>query len=169
MSIPGARGNISLLKKAYNEHVAMGEAAVASNFELIIKGHENLKTLVQAAQIPAFGREEIEVYAPLGVQFYQQGSYNNAGEMTITFKEVITGQVLQAIRDSVAKKEYLTLELRMVDESLPNGVAPLKFKLEHCFIKLDAVDLSTDDRTTVVKPSGTVRYNWAELLSGKGH
>lgn len=169
MSIAGARGNIPLLKRAFDDHVAMGEGAVASNFKLTIKGYEGLSTLVQASQIPPFGREEIETYGPLGVQFYQQGSYNNAGEMPVTFKEVITGPVLEAIRNSVAKKEYLEMELEMICESLPNGVEPLKFKLHHCFIKLDGIDLSTEDRTTVVKPAGTIRYNWSELLSGKGY
>ncbi|MET4696640.1 hypothetical protein [Endozoicomonas lisbonensis] len=169
MSIANAKGDIKLLKRAYDQHLAMGEGAVSSNFELIIKGKEKFSTLVQATQIPAFSREEIETFAPLGVQFTQQGSYNNSGEMSITFKEVISGAVLEMIRDSVAKKEYLTLELKLICESLPNGVEPLRFRLSHCFIKLDATDLSVEDRTAIVKPSGTIRYNWAELLSGKGY
>lgn len=169
MSIPNAKGDISLLKQAFSKHVAMGEGAVSADFEMIISGYENLSTLVQAGQIPAFGREEIETFGPLGVQFIQQGSYNNAGEMPITFKEVISGPVYEAIRNSVANKEYLDITLKLVSESLPKGVKPLEFKLFDGFFKLDGTDLSTEDRTTLVKPAGTFRYNWAELVSGKGY
>ena len=169
MAVPNAKGDVNLLKTAFSKHVAMGEGAVASDFEMIIGGLESLTTLVQAAQIPPFGREEIETFGPLGVQFYQQGSYNNAGEMPVTFKEVISGPVFEAIRNSVANKDYLDITLRLVSESLPDGVKPLEFKLYNCFFRMDGVDLSVEDRTALVKPAGTIRYNWSELLSGKGY
>ena len=169
MAIPNAKGNVKLLKQAFTKHVAMGEGVISSDFEMTISGMENLTTLVQAAQIPPFGREEIETFGPMGVQFYQQAGYNNAGEMPVTFKEVISGPVLEAIRNSIAEKQYLEITMKLIGESIPDGVEPLKFRMSECFIKLDGVDLSVEDRTALVKPAGTIRYNWSELLSGKGY
>lgn len=153
-------GNIPLLKKSLNAFVALGHKAKSSDFEFVMRGFEGIKTLVQAVQIPVVGREPIELFAPYGVKFQQQGSPNTSGEMPITFLETVHGDVYKRLRESSMRRCYWDATLTLNCEELPSGVAPLKFNIYNCWIKLDGVDLSTEDQSAVIKPAGTLYYNW---------
>jgi hypothetical protein len=102
----------------------------------------------------------IESKGPHGVMFNQQGNFMNAQDITITFKEVISGKALEAIRDWVKNKLYLQVNLAIVSESQPESNTANSVVLEDAWIEIDAVDLSVDDTTTLVKPSGTIHGNW---------
>jgi ferredoxin-fold anticodon binding domain-containing protein len=115
---------------------------------------------VQSTQLPALKREMIESKGPHGVMFNQQGNFMNAQDITIAFKEVISGKALEALRSWVTNKEYLQITLALVSESQPESVYANSVVLEDAWIEIDAVDLSVDDTTVLVKPSGTIHGNW---------
>ncbi len=161
ITTPGnSMGNLPLLKNSLNEFVALGHKQLSSDFIFTMQGFEDIKTLVQAIQIPVVGRNPVELYAPYGVKFQQQGSADTAGEMPITFVETVHGDIYQRLRDSSRKRLYWNANLTMSCEELPGSTAPLSFNIYNCWIKLDAADLSTEDQNTALKPSGTLYYSW---------
>jgi len=159
-NISNVQQNVPLVKNSYKNLVSMGEGAKGDDFRMTIEGYADLEYLVQSTQLPAIKREMIESKGPHGVMFNQQGNFMNAQDITITFKEVITGKALEAIRDWVKQKRYLQVTLALISESLPESVIANSVVLEDAWIEIDAVDLSVDDTTTLVKPSGTIHGNW---------
>lgn len=161
--ITGAVGNTSLFRTKYNKLVAKGEGLIGTDFALSIEGYEDLsEILVQATQLPPMMREMIESYGPMGVRFLQAGNYNNAAEIPITFKEVIKGDVYKMVREWVTEKKYLKVRLTMTPESAPGGAKPLTFVMHDCWLNLDGVDLSVEDRAAIVKPAGTLIANFID-------
>ena len=126
----------------------------------------DLKFLVQATQLPALQRENIETYGPQGVQFNQQGRFKNAQDIPITFKEVIKGVAYATIRDWVAKKHYLSVELHISGESYRDAKPGLFLLMENCWLELDGVDLNVED-AAIIKPSGTLHTNWCHWCQDK--
>lgn len=160
--ITGAQGNIDTFRQSYNKLVAKGEGLLGTDFKMTIENYPDITILVQSTQIPPFNREMVETYGPHGVRFLQQGNWNNAGEMPITFKEVIKGETYQMIRDWIVNKRYLKVTLEMSPESLPSGVPPLKFTMHDCWLNIDGVDLSVEDRAAIVRPAGTLYANFID-------
>ncbi|MGL5294174.1 MAG: hypothetical protein ACRC9V_10490 [Aeromonas sp.] len=143
--------------------MAAGEKLNSAEFEMVIDGYSNLSVLIRSTQIPAMGRSEIEDFGPQGLKFIQQGVLENSGEITVTAVETLNGEVLEAIYSIVVNKKYVNLEIKPTPESL-NGGAPrgTAWRLENCKIRCEAIDLSTEDVTALVKPSMTITYNWKE-------
>jgi hypothetical protein len=159
-NISNVQQNVPLVKNSYKNLVSMGEGAKADDFRMTIEGYPDLEYLVQSTQLPALKREMIESKGPHGVMFNQQGNFMNAQDITIAFKEVISGKALEALRSWVTNKEYLQITLALVSESQPESVYANSVVLEDAWIEIDAVDLSVDDTTVLVKPSGTIHGNW---------
>ena len=159
-NISNVQQNVPLVKNSYKNLVSMGEGAKADDFRMTIEGYPDLEYLVQSTQLPALKREMIESKGPHGVMFNQQGNFMNAQDITIAFKEVISGKALEALRSWVTNKEYLQVTLALVSESQPESVYANSVVLEDAWIEIDAVDLSVDDTTVLVKPSGTIHGNW---------
>ena len=159
-NISNVQQNVPLVKNSYKNLVSMGEGAKGDDFRMTIEDYSDLEYLVQSTQLPALKREMIESKGPHGVMFNQQGNFMNAQDITITFKEVITGAALEALRDWVKEKKYLQVTLALISESLPESNIANSVVLEDAWIEIDAVDLSVDDTTTLVKPSGTIHGNW---------
>lgn len=160
--ITGAKGNTDVFRQSYNKLVAKGEGLLGTDFKMTIEGYTDMSVLIQATQIPPMNREMVETYGPLGVRFLQAGNYNNAAEVPITFKEVIKGDIYKMVRDWIVNKKYLKVTLETSPESLPEGVAPLKFIMHDCWLNLDGVDLSVEDRAAIVKPAGTLIANFID-------
>ena len=160
-----SKGNIGFLKGKYQKNMAAGEKLSSAEFEMDVEGYPNLSVLVRSSQIPAIGRAEIEDFGPNGLKFYQQGPYENAGEITVTAVETIKGDVVHDLYDIVINKKYVNLTLKPTPESLaggsPKGTA---WRMEDCKLRCDAIDMSTEDVTSLVKPSITVAYNWKEPI-----
>lgn len=159
-NISNVQQNVPLVKNSYKNLVSMGEGVKGDDFRMIVEGYSNLEFLVQATQLPALKREMIESKGPHGVMFNQQGNFMNAQDITITFKEVVTGKALEALRDWVKNKLYKQVTLALISESQPESNTANSVVLEDAWIEIDAVDLSVDDTTTLVKPSGTIHGNW---------
>jgi hypothetical protein len=159
-NISNVQQNVPLVKNSYKNLVSMGEGIKGDDFRMTIEGYPDLEYLVQSTQLPSLKREMIESKGPHGVMFNQQGNFMNAQDITITFKEVISGKALEAIRDWVKNKSYLQVNLAIVSESQPESNTANSVVLEDAWIEIDAVDLSVDDTTTLVKPSGTIHGNW---------
>lgn len=167
-NIVNIKNNISGVNASYKKLLALGEGAKSDDFRMTFEGAEykDLEFLVQATQLPELKREPIESYGPHGVKFNQAGKFLNAGDITITFKEVISGKVYGVLRKIVKEKIYLKITLALLGESQPTSVAAHTLTLEDCWIEIDALDLSVEDGATLVKPSGTIHYNWASWLDG---
>jgi len=159
-NISNVQQNIPLVKNSYKNLVSMGEGIKGDDFRMTVEGYADLEYLVQSTQLPALKREVIETKGPHGVMFNQQGNFMNAQDITITFKEVISGKALEALRDWVTEKKYLQVTLALISESQPESVYANSVVLEDAWIEIDAVDLSVDDTTTLIKPSGNIHGNW---------
>lgn len=159
-NISNVQQSIPLVKSSYKNLVAMGEGAKGDDFRMTIEDYPDLEFLVQATQLPAIKREMIETKGPHGVMFNQQGNFMNAQDIAITFKEVIEGKALGAIREWVKEKKYLQVTLALISESRPESDYANSIVLEDAWIEIDAVDLSVDDTTALVKPAGTIHGNW---------
>lgn len=167
-NIYNVAGNIAGINKSYKKLLSLGEGAKGDDFRMTIEGYDDLEFLVQATQLPEIKREMIESYGPHGVKFNQAGKFNNAGDMTITIKEVIDGRVYEALREIVKEKKYVEIRLGLLGESQSESVYGTTVVLSDCWIEIDALDLSVEDGTTLVKPSGTIHYNWVSWLDEEG-
>lgn len=163
-NIANVAGNIPNVNKSYKKLLSLGEGAKADDFRMTIEGYSDLEFLVQATQLPELKREMIESYGPHGVKFNQQGKFLNAGDMTITFKEVIDGTAYEALREIVKEKKYVEVRLGLLGESQPESVYGTTCVMSDCWFEIDALDLSVEDGTTLVKPAGTIHYNWVSWL-----
>ncbi len=160
--------NIPLVKRSYKKLLALGEGINSTDFTMVFDGYENLGYLVQTGQLPEMKREVIDSKGSHGVMFKQQGNFINAGDVTIAFKEVISGELLTTLRKIVKEKIYLDIFLTLNSETKPEGIPGSNLLLEDCWIELDATDLDNDSGTTLIKPSGTIHYNWPTWLDDAG-
>lgn len=163
---PGSgTGNMPMVRRATSGFMAAGHKAVASDFYFTIKGVENLRVLVQSTQVPEIRRKLVETKGPLGVGVPQQGGPKKDGELTITFAENVTGDVYRELRRLSDTKTYFECRLALVCEEKPGSVAPLIYDFDGAWIELDPSDLSVEDDSSTIKPSGTLHYAWFETRS----
>ncbi|MFH1984778.1 MAG: hypothetical protein ABIL58_23300 [Pseudomonadota bacterium] len=166
MTLTFGAANMALRKSSLNKFVAIGEKATADDFVLRVDAYPEMEYLVQAAQMPAIKRELVEIVGPHGVQVRQQGKIVNAGELPITFIETINGAALGVLRKWVQNKEYHTVVMALVSEgqiaSNPNSTCVL----EGCWLQSEPIELSVEDGTAPLKPTGTLHYNWAGWYEG---
>lgn len=163
-NISNVSGNVALLKKAYKKWVALGEKVTGNEFKMIIEGYPDLTYLISSTQMPAMIREVVETFGPGGVKFQQQGRFVNSQDISFAFEEVITGKTLKPLRDWVKNKKYLKITIGLVSESQTTSSPDTTVVLEDCWLECDAIDLSKEDGTTVLKPSGTLHINWVGWL-----
>ena len=163
-NISNVQANIPLVKSSYRRFVSMGEGAKGDDFRMTIAGYSDLEFLVQITQMPEMKREMVEGFGPHGVQFKQQGKFLNAVDVPITFKEVVSGKALEALRDWVKNKYYLEVMLGLISESQEQSPVSATVRMEDCWIEIDGIDLSVEDGTTLVKPAGTLHTNWVSWL-----
>ena len=152
--------NLDLIRTSYKNTVAMGPAVNGAAFRMLIREYPDLEFLVQTTQLPELKRELMETKGPRGVGFRQQGNIVNAGQITIGFKEVLSGACYAALLDAVRNKQYLSVTLALLPEENTESVPANTVDLEDCWIELDMTDLSVDDGATIVKPNGTLHYSW---------
>ena len=133
--MPGVIGNVPVIKKTWDRVVGLGEGMVGNEFIMTFEGNDNVRFLVQTSQFPALQRANVETFGPHGVMF-------------------------QFLRSMVQKKLYITIKLAAAGESYLNGNPHAAVILYNSWIELDAVDLSVEDGTSLVKPSGTIHANW---------
>lgn len=163
-NISDVKGNIELVKGSYKKMVALGEGVTGDEFVMTIEGYSDLRYLIQSTQLPGMQRANVESFGPHGVKFNQQGSYINAQDVSITFKEVIKGTALKALREWVKEKKYLKVVIGLVGESSPTSNSDTTVVLEDCWIEMEAVDLGVEDGAQIIKPSGTLHANWVGWL-----
>lgn len=159
-NVANVQQNVPLVKNSYKKLVSLGEGAKGDDFRMTFSEYPDLEFLVQSTQLPEMKRDLIESRGPHGVMFNQQGTLKNAGDITITFKEVISGEALACLSECVREKKYLTVTLALISESQPDSTSQNTVVMEDAWFEMDGVDLSVDDTTTLVKPSGTLHYNW---------
>lgn len=163
-----AVGRKGFLKKKYEANKAQGEKLGGTEFVMKFPGYPNLEALVRTAQIPMMQREDVEDFGPNGVKFSQYGPLTNSGEIQVQVVETITGEVCKMVVDVVANKKYLDITLQAAAESLAgDAVAAHKYEMLDCKIACDQIDLSTEDVTTLVRPSLRITYNWVDNEADK--
>ncbi|MGI3093910.1 hypothetical protein ACRTEP_20980 [Vibrio diabolicus] len=159
-----AAGNMAFLKSKFNKNIAAGEKSMATEFEMTIEEYPEVAVRVRSTQIPGMGRADVEDFGPMGLGVNQQGPLENKGEIAVTCVETLQGPIIGMLREVVRDKKYLTVKIQMTPESL-EGKAPdaHKFRLLHCKLRSDPIDLSTEDTAALVKPAITISYNWVDL------
>ncbi|MCG6387496.1 baseplate protein [Vibrio fluvialis] len=158
-----AIGNEPYLKAKFLKNVAAGEKASAAEFKMTIEEYPKVEVLVRTTQFPAMGRTDVEDFGQMGMGINQQGPIENKGEIAVTCVETLTGPVIGMMRDIVRNKRYVTVKIEATPEStLGQAVDDLKFRLLMCKLRSDAIDLSTEDTSALIKPSITVQYNWVD-------
>ncbi|HHR5658144.1 baseplate protein [Enterobacter hormaechei] len=167
MGHSNTKGNKAFLKNRYTANVAKGEKLVSSEFELTFAGYEGLSVLVRTAQIPEMTREDVEDYGPNGLKFNQHGPIRNSGELQVQCVETIEGEILSFIKQRIAAKDYVDITMAATPESKATGIAGVKspattIEMLDCKIYSDAVDMSTEDVTAVVRPPLRIVYNWID-------
>lgn len=153
-------GNVPIIKKSWNRLLGLGEGMVGNEFIMTFEGNENARFLVQTTQFPALQRANVETFGPHGVMFRQQAWFQNAQDISVSFKETIKGHAYEYLRSMIKNKIYTTIKLAAAGESYLNGNPHAAVILYDSWIELDAVDLSVEDGTSLVKPSGTIHANW---------
>lgn len=160
--LSNSKGNLTYLKKRYDANKAAGEKLVGSDYWVVINGHTNMSILIRTAQLPEIAREDVEDFGPSGMKFSQYGAYRNSGEITLTAQETLSGLVLKMVKNAVINKEMVDIDFYISPESLGGeGNEPIA-RLEDCKLNTDAVDLSAEDVTALVRPNIRVVYNWHE-------
>ncbi|HAV1601603.1 TPA: baseplate protein [Enterobacter hormaechei subsp. xiangfangensis] len=160
--LPNSKGNLTFLKKRYDANKAAGEKLVGSDFWVVINGHTDMSILIRTTQLPEIAREDVEDFAPSGMKFSQYGAYRNSGEISMTAQETLSGAVVKMIKNAVINKELVDIEFYLAPESLGGeGNQPIA-RMEDCKLNMDAVDLSAEDVTALVRPNIRVVYNWHE-------
>lgn len=158
-----SQGNMGFLKETFNRNLSAGEKLNGSEFWMDIHGHENISVLIRTTQLPEMAREDVEDFAPMGLKFNQHGALKNSGEITVQCVETLEGAVSATVIQLVRTKGYVDITIRATPESTSGASAPsLTRKLSHCKVYCDQVDMSTEDTTTLVKPSLRIIYNWVE-------
>ena len=166
-NIANVAQNIPNVNKSYKKLLSLGEGTKGDDFRLTIEGYPDLEFLVQTAELPDLKREMIESYGPHGVKFLQEGKFLNAGDMAISFKEVINGTAYAALRTLIKDKVYFQANLALISESKPSSVAGTTIQLSDCWIEIDKTSLSVEDGTQLVKPTGTLHYSWVSWLDAE--
>lgn len=158
-----AKGNMGFLKKQLLKNINAGEKAMGFEFEMTFEDAPNLSVLIRSTQMPAMGRADVEDFGPMGLGFTQAGAFENKGEVAATAVDTLSGDVLKYLYKAVKNKEYKKITIRPTAESL-NGNSPTGTVcvLDHCKIRSDAIDYSTEDTAALVKPAMTITYNWYE-------
>lgn len=156
------KADTAFLKSRFNKNLAAGEKLIGSEYWMTIKGYENLSVLVRSTQISEMTREDVEDYGPGGMKFNQHGTLRNSGEFQATCAETIEGTVLAAVKELVYGKKYVEIEMQAAAESNSGEHKGLKRTYSHCKVYSDAVDFSSEDVTTVVRPTLRIVYNWVE-------
>lgn len=157
-------GDTAYLKQKLQKNVNAGEKMMGNEFEMTIDEYPDIAVLVRSTQYPAMSRADVEDYGQGGVAFHQDGTLNNAGEIAVVCAETITGTVVAAIRSIIKNKEMITVNLKSTPESgSGTGADSHTFRLQWCRVASDAIDLSTEDTSAIVKPSLTIKYNWFDL------
>jgi hypothetical protein len=107
-------------------------------------------------------REDVEDFAPSGMKFSQYGPIRNSGEIALTAQETLSGAVLKMVKNAVINKEMVDIDFYLAPESMGGeGNEPIA-RLEDCKLNTDAVDMSAEDVTALVRPNIRVVYNWHE-------
>ncbi len=154
--------NRPYLKSKYDKNKQKGEKLLGNNFELRIEGFDDMAILVRSTQYPAMAYADVEDYAHGGLLMTQAGSLENNGEITVVCTETITGEVLKMLKDIILNKRQVDVKLHTEAESLGGKVDGSGCIMRDCKLRTDAVELTTEDTTSVVKPSFTIKYGWVD-------
>ncbi len=157
------KSSLGLLKTKFRKNLDAGEKLLGAEFEMTIDGYPDLTVLIRSTQLPAMGRADVEDFGPMGLNFTQHGPLENKGEITVNCVETIKGPVVRALQDMIRGKKYVNITIKPTPESLDGKPAKgATCRMEHCKLRSDAIELSTEDVQSLVKPSITVTYNWSE-------
>lgn len=158
-----AIGNKSFVKKLYKSEKAIGPKLKGNEFKFTIEGYEGLTAHFRTSQWPKTQREIIDEKGHGGVGVPEYGALQNSGEITVTAVENIKGDVLKMLIEIIESGKEVNCKMESMSEA-NEGKSPdsLTRNLEDCLLVSDAIDGSTDDTATVVKPSITITYGWVE-------
>jgi hypothetical protein len=152
------------LKTMYSATEAMGYKSVSSDFTLVINGYEEMEFLCSQAPYPDLTvQDAIEVPMPLGISRWQPSQVKVNQEGAITFMETMRGHVSSMLLSIIA--DGGSFDCTIFEGTSTNYLR--KRNLWDCSLKLDNPDRNWDDRTQILKFSGTIYYHYfGEVFEG---
>ena len=160
--VANAKGDVGILKRSFDKNVALGERAVASDYEMVFKGAEQLTALVRTSQMPAFGRgDPVEDWGQFGQGFQQYGAIKRDGDIVANIVELKDGSTTDALKRIIDEKRHIDIDVALVGE----GQTRKGWELLTCTISCDAQELDTSNRTGTVQIPVNIHHNWSERIA----
>lgn len=152
------------LKTHYTASQNLGYKIVSSDFALEIVGYEEMWLLCTQAPHPDLTPQgEIEVAAPLGAARWQPQQVKVNQQGAITFMETMKGHISSTLLSIIA--DGGTCDIVLYEGTPLNYLR--KRNLWDCFFQLDNPDRNWDDRSQILKFSGTLFYHYfGEVFEG---
>jgi hypothetical protein len=152
------------LKTHYTAAQNLGYKEVSSDFALEIVGYESMWMLCSQAPEPELTPQgEIEIPMPLGASRWQPQQVKVAQQGSITFMETMVGHVSDTLLS-------LILDGGTFDATIYAGTPQnylRKKQIWDCFLQLDNPDRNWEDRSQILKFSGTIFYHYfGEVFDG---
>lgn len=152
------------LKTHFTAAQNLGYKIVSSDFALEIVGYEEMWLLATQAPHPDLTPQgEIEVAMPLGATRFQPQQVKVAQQGSVTFMETMKGHISSTLLSIIADGGTFDAILY---EGTPTDYLR-KRNLWDCFLQLDNPDRNWDDRSQILKFSGTMFYHYfGEVFEG---
>ena len=149
--------NDRYLKTFYTATQNLGYKEISSDFSLELVGYEEMYLLCSQAPDPTLtSAGEIEVPSVLGSSRFQPQQVKVAQQGSITFMETMKGHVSSTLLSIIADGGTF-------DATLYHGTPTSylrKKQIWDCFLQLDNPDRNLDDRSQILKFSGTIFYHY---------
>lgn len=150
-------------KKIVEAAAAIGVPAIAAEHTMVIRGLEQYQYLLQTFAIPNnISEENILYYLPGGIEQATQQIPKVHQQHAISFRETTAGSIIDLL-------EYLTEERNVNSRreftfDLYRGTPEFytrKWIGHNAFLfGIEASEFDYEDRTTLVKPTGQISYNF---------
>jgi hypothetical protein len=147
------------LKGFYDATRALGDKAVVSDATLEIEGFETMYLLTPQFPMPELSvAGEIEVPTPLGAAAWQPQQLKVHQQGSITLMETTAGHVSNMMLRMLSSGSQGRFNAK-VYEGTPDKFYRA-YRIEDCFIQLDNPDRNWEDRSQVLKLTGTIFFHF---------
>lgn len=152
------------LKNYYSATEQLGYKTISSDFMMEVVGYENMGLLCSQFPLPELTPQgEIAIPCVLGTERWQpvQCKVNQQG--SITFMETMRGHISSMLLSIIA--DGGTADIILYEGTSLNYLR--KYLLYDCFFQIDNPDRNWEDRSQILKFSGTVFYHYfGEVFEG---
>lgn len=154
------------LKGMYDATRSMGDKAIVADATLEIEGFESMYLLTPQFPMPTLSATgEIEIPTPLGAGTWQPQQLKVHQQGSITLMETTAGHVSDLMLRLLSSGSQGRFNAK-VYEGTPDKFHRA-FRLVDCFMQLENPDRNWEDRSTVLKMTGTIFFHFfGETIPG---